>query len=72
MIVRCLALEDEMNDAHDWTLMRDFLGTSTAEHYLDKNECTNDIDNIQPQGYGTKAILEMQLTPNHRHIALTQ
>ena len=50
---------------------RVFLGTLTAEHCSDTNDCTGEIDNIQSHQDHTKALIliEMQLTakPTHRH-----
>ena len=48
---------------------RVFLGILTAEQCQDTNNCTGEIDNIQSEGHGNKAIVEMQLTakPYHRH-----
>ena len=48
-----------------------FLGTLTAEHCWQSNNCTGEIDNIQSHQDRTKALSEMQLTakPSHRHTA---
>ena len=48
---------------------RVFLGTLTAEHCSDTNDCTGEIDNVQSHQDHTKALIEMQLTakPTHRH-----
>ena len=40
---------------------RVFLGTLTEEQCQDKNNCESENDNIQLQGHGNKAIVEMQL-----------